>query len=141
MTKVVAGAALLFVLLGLLLIPYAGIEDDEAFFTRAVYGLPSWTSRSPFFHHVIPLMIWPYAGAFKAWLYWPIFHAFGPNAYSFRIPVILAGAATILVFFQLARHLAGPRAALLACLLLATDPSFLLTNTYDWVRSPWNTCS
>lgn len=132
MNRLVAAATLLFVFLGLLLIPYAGIEDDEAFFTRALYGPPIMDFSITAFHHVIPLMIWPYAGALKAWLYWPIFQVFGPNAYSFRIPIILAGAATILLFFRFAQHLAGPRAALVASLLLATDPSFLLTNTYDW---------
>lgn len=132
MTKVAVASALLFVILGLLLIPYAGIEDDEAFFTRAIY----WPSNPDFsitvFHHEIPLMIWPYAGALKAWLYWPILHGFRPNLYSLRVPTVLAGAAAILLFFRLAQHLAGARAALLASLLLATDPSFLLSNAYDW---------
>ncbi len=132
MTKVVLGSALLFVLFGLILIPSAGIEYDEGFFTYVFYGPPHPSFSITIFHHVIPLMIGTYAGALKAWLYWPILHVFGPNPYSFRVPVVLAGAAAIVLFFRLAQHLAGSRAALLACLLLATDPSFLLTNTYDW---------
>src|SRR5579872_513913 len=130
--RVALAAAALFVLLGFLLIPYAGIEDDEAFFTTAIYGPLNPHFRIVVFHHTIPLMIWPYAGALKAWLYRPILALFGPSAWSFRGPVVLAGAATILLLFRFASHLANRRAAVFACLLLASDPSFLLTNTYDW---------
>jgi hypothetical protein len=46
--------------------------------------------------------------------------------------MVLAGAATIVIFYKWAGLFAGPRGALLAALLLATDPVFLLTDTFDW---------
>jgi 4-amino-4-deoxy-L-arabinose transferase-like glycosyltransferase len=84
------------------------------------------------FHHHLPLMVFAYTGALKTYLYWPIFHLFTPNAYSLRLPMILAGVATILAFYCFTKKIAGIQAALLAVVLLASDPSFLLANTFDW---------
>ena len=52
--------------------------------------------------------------------------------YFVRLPMVLVGAVTILVFYKWAGIFAGPRGALLAAVLLATDPTFLLTDTFDW---------
>ena len=43
----------------------------------------------------------------------------------------LLGAATVFIFYHLSLR-SGTRTALLAAFLLASDPSFLLTNTFDW---------
>jgi 4-amino-4-deoxy-L-arabinose transferase-like glycosyltransferase len=130
--KLAIGFACLYALLGLLLIHYAGIETDEAVFATPYYGAFDSSYCISIFHKRIPLMIYPYAGALKALLLWPILLAFGPNAYAVRLPVVILGAVTIVLFFKLAERMAGSRAALLGSLLLATDASFLLTNTYDW---------
>ncbi len=132
MRRIVYGAAGLFVLLGLALVPYAGIEPDEGVFAKPYYGVLAEKYCITVFHHSIPLMVFDYAGALKTLLLWPVVSAFGPNAWSFRVPVILIGGLTIILFFLLAERMAGSRAALIASLLLATDPSFLLTDTYDW---------
>jgi Dolichyl-phosphate-mannose-protein mannosyltransferase len=132
MRRIAIGAACVFLLLGLILIPYAGIEADEVVFAKPCYGLlpPGFSIAA--FHRRIPLMVFPYAGSLKTFLLWPVLSVFGPNVWSIRVPVILIGAATIVLFFLLARRMAGSRAAVVGSLLLATDPSFLLTNTYDW---------
>jgi 4-amino-4-deoxy-L-arabinose transferase-like glycosyltransferase len=132
MGKIAAASALLFSLLGIALIPYAGIQTDEPFFAVPIYEPPVKDYCIPVFHHQIPLMIFPYTGTLKTLLYWPILRIFGPNPYSLRIPVVLIGAVTVLLFFPVAKRMAGAPAALIASLLLATDPSFLLTNTFDW---------
>ena len=46
--------------------------------------------------------------------------------------MVLVGAATIVIFYRWAGIFAGPRGALLAAVLLATDPIFLLSDTFDW---------
>jgi hypothetical protein len=60
----------------------------------------------------------------------------GPDStrasFALRLPMVLVGAATILLFFVLADSLAGRAAALVAAVLLATDTTFLLTDTFDW---------
>jgi hypothetical protein len=49
-----------------------------------------------------------------------------------RLPMVLAGALTVFIFYRFTSRAAGPAAAWIAGFLLATDPSFLLTNTFDW---------
>jgi hypothetical protein len=115
----------LFILLGAALIPYAGIQNDEALFTVPMYTLNSG-------HLQIPLMVMSYVGTLKTVLYLPIFAIAGANVWSLRLPMVLAGALTIWIFYRLSTRVSGPRAALMACALLATDPAFLLPDTFDW---------
>jgi 4-amino-4-deoxy-L-arabinose transferase-like glycosyltransferase len=77
-------------------------------------------------------MVMSYVGALKTFLYWPLFWIFRPSAYLVRLPMVLVGAATIVIFYKWASIFAGPRGALLAAVLLATDPIFLLSDTFDW---------
>lgn len=125
-------AAALFTVLGLIVIPLAGIQNDEALFASQIFtgGYPPF-SLVLFGHHP-PLMVFAYTGALKTYLYWPIFKLFAPGPYSLRIPVLLAGTITILLFYYFARRIAGERAALFAAVLLASDATFLLSNTFDW---------
>jgi 4-amino-4-deoxy-L-arabinose transferase-like glycosyltransferase len=46
--------------------------------------------------------------------------------------MVLLGAVTIFIFFRLAGSIGGRRTALAAAFLLATDPVFLMTQTFDW---------
>ena len=129
---VVLAACGLFVLLGLMLIPYAGLETDEVVFANPFFQPIDDSYQITVLHHRIPLMVISYAGTLKTLLWWPILGVFGANVLSVRLPMVIAGAVTIFLFYRLAERMAGQRAALLAALLLATDPIFLLTNTFDW---------
>jgi hypothetical protein len=123
---------LVFAALELVLIPLAGVQDDEVLFTSPLF-LPAFTPYTlAVLHHHLPLMVFPYTGALKTYLYWPILHLFGSNAYSLRVPMVVAGVLTILGFYDFAKRIAGIHASLLAALLLASDPSFLLPDTFDW---------
>ncbi|MCL4401364.1 MAG: hypothetical protein M1436_01685 [Acidobacteria bacterium] len=84
------------------------------------------------FGHKVPLMLMSYLGALKTWLYVPVFHFWTPTASSVRTPMLLAGTATLWLFFVILHKIAGSRAAVAGCLLLVTDASFLLTTCYDW---------
>jgi hypothetical protein len=130
--KTVLLFALLFVFLGIVLIPYAGLQADEVLFTQPLHGMidPTFSIRA--FHHLVPLMVMSYIGALKSFIYWPLSWIFSPSVYFVRLPMVLIGAATVLVFYKWAGIFAGPRGALLAAVLLATDPTFLLTDTFDW---------
>jgi len=132
MNRWVVACAGLAVLSGLALMKYAGIESDEAVFAMPLYAPFDRNFGVTVFHHHVPLMIFYYAGALKALLYWPIFQIFGVNPLSVRIPIICVTGLTVALWFRLAQRLAGARAARLASLLLASDPSFLITNTFDW---------
>ena len=128
----IATACALFILLGAALIPYAGVQNDEALFTLPLYQLNPGEFSISIFHVHVPLMIMSYVGTLKTLIYAPILAWFGPNVWTVRLPMVLAGALTIFAFYRLTLRSAGFTAALLAAFLLATDPSFLLTDTFDW---------
>jgi hypothetical protein len=130
----------LTILAGCALIPYAGIQMDEALFAGPYYQPVQREFRIRLFHHDIPLMVMTYIGTLKTLLYWPVLAIFrsGFEAHSLRaawvlrLPTVLAGALTVWLFFYLAERSASRRTAVIAASLLASDPTFLLTNTFDW---------
>jgi 4-amino-4-deoxy-L-arabinose transferase-like glycosyltransferase len=120
-----------FFLAGQAFAPTLGIENDEALFGMAL--LPpraDFSIRLGHFH--LPLMLMSYLGALKAWIYRPIFLWFGPGVWSLREPAIVAGAASLWIFYLFMRRLAGYRAALIGCGLLAADSMYFLTTCFDW---------
>ena len=125
-------SSLFFVMIGMSLIPQAGIEDDEALFGSAIYH-PEETAHSvKLFSHRIPLMQMSYLGSLKSWIYVPIFRRWKPSAASIRFPALVLGSVTIWLFWLLLRRIAGYRGATIGSILLATDTSFLMTTCFDW---------
>ncbi len=116
----------------MLFLRYPGLQQDEVLFVR------------PFLRHDTPLYAWhigvlqvpvmsmDYLGALKSWLYWPIFRVWPPGVWSIRLPACAISAGTLVVFAAVVRRTAGPTVAVLACALLASDSSFILTNVFDW---------
>jgi 4-amino-4-deoxy-L-arabinose transferase-like glycosyltransferase len=121
-----------FLLAGLAILPHVGVQNDEALFSHAVYGPSAGLSVLKIGHSELPLMLMSYLGTLKAWIYRPIFHAFGTGIAALRVPVLLAGAASLWLFFLLLFRIAGERAAVIGCILLAADSTYLLTATFDW---------
>jgi len=130
----------LTILAGCALLPYAGIQMDEALFAGPYYQPAAREFRLRVFHHNIPLMVMTYIGTLKTLLYWPLMAVFRscfqahPSwaAWVFRLPTVLVGALTVYIFFYLTERSSSRRAAVVAALLLASDPTFLITNTFDW---------
>jgi 4-amino-4-deoxy-L-arabinose transferase-like glycosyltransferase len=123
--------ALVFFLLGCIFAGYPGLEVDEAMFAAPQYR--DWCFFSiPLRHHRIPVMHLSYCGALKTWLFAPILSVLPPTRMVLRLPAVLMGSATILLFWALLYRLHGRRAAWTGCILLATDTIFLLTTTFDW---------
>jgi Dolichyl-phosphate-mannose-protein mannosyltransferase len=125
-------ACLYFVLAGLTFVYSVGVESDETIFAMAFLKpiSPAYSIRIG--HSHIPLMIMSYIGTLKAWLYRPILKVFGTGMLPLRVPMLLAGAASLWLFFLLLRRIAGVRAAVIGCTLLAADATYLLTICYDW---------
>jgi hypothetical protein len=125
--------------LSAMLIPYAGIQDDEALFASPLYYPLGRELQLRAFHHDVPLMIMSYLGTLKTMLYWRWLPLFGSSVWAVRLPMVFAGAITVFFFYRLIL-LSGPRSATrsaalaagLGAFLLATDPVFLMTNTFDW---------
>jgi 4-amino-4-deoxy-L-arabinose transferase-like glycosyltransferase len=133
--RIVLIFALLFVLMGMILIPYAGLDGDELLFARPFFGPldgGAHIMHALHFHYRPQLMAMSYVGSLKTFLYWPLFWIFQSSVYLVRFPMVLVGAATIVIFYKWAGIFAGSRGALIAAVLLATDPIFLLADTFDW---------
>jgi 4-amino-4-deoxy-L-arabinose transferase-like glycosyltransferase len=123
---------LFFLLAGLAYLPEIGIENDEALFAGVFlkpYG-GAYTVRIG--HSRIPLMVMSYIGTLKAWLYRPLMSSFGTGLTVLRLPVLLAGVASVWLFYRLLYRIAGARAAIIGCTLLAADATYILTTVFDW---------
>src|SRR5580692_436863 len=118
--------------LACILIPYPGLEGDECVFGMATFGGLAREFCISIFHRQFPLMIFYYAGSLKGLVMWPILHLFGANIWSIRLPVALAGAVTAGLTYDFAQRIANRKVAIIAAMLVATDPIFMLTNTLDW---------
>jgi hypothetical protein len=121
-----------FYFAGRAFIPLLGIEADEVLFGQAIFKpRAEWH-----FLHIgetrVSIMLMSYVGALKAWVYGPLMRTWGFSLHTLREPVLLAGVASIWLFFLLIRRVGGDRAALIGCALLATDALYLLTTTFDW---------
>jgi len=112
-------------------LPLLGIQNDEAIF-MASFLEPRGGTIARIGAVRLPVMLVSYTGALKAWVYRPIFAVFAPNAWSLREPAVLAGAASLWLFFLFLRRIAGKRAAVIGCGLLAVDAVYLLTLSFDW---------
>jgi dolichyl-phosphate-mannose-protein mannosyltransferase len=124
-------AASVFVLVASYRIHLPGLYMDEVDFVNAARGGPDNTMIYKRLGSV-PLLIMPYIGALKAWIYAPVFWLFGVSALTIRLPAILLGAATLLIFFQLMQSRVGGVWAVIAIWLIAIDPTNLFTSRLDW---------
>ncbi|HEV2446377.1 MAG TPA: glycosyltransferase family 39 protein [Candidatus Sulfopaludibacter sp.] len=127
-----AAACFLFFLAGQLFIPLLGIEDDEALFAMPLLQPKFWEYAVKVGKSQLALMLMSYLGTLKTLLYKPLLHWFGTGAWSVREPALLAGAASVWLFYLLLRRIAGERAAVVGCCLLAADTAYLLTTVFDW---------
>jgi hypothetical protein len=123
---------ILFVFNGLAIIPHIGIQTDEAIFSSPLFpGGSGWFEIS-IFKKKVPFMVMTYLGTVKTGLYWVLLHAWTPSVYLLRVPVLVLGLSSIIVFYFFALRATCPSTALFATALLSTDTSYLLTTTMDW---------
>lgn len=127
-----AAAVCLFIALGTAFIPLAGLQTDEALFSSPLFLNPGNNLLLKIARGQVPLMVMTYLGSLKALLWAPILAVWGGHIWSVRLPAVLIGAATIFIFYRLVMESQGRSAAGIGAFLLATDPVFLLTDTFDW---------
>ena len=80
----------------------------------------------------LPVMLMPYWGALKAWLLAPWFAWLGASIELIRLSAVVVGAAALVCFLGVARSCSPWPVALLAGLLVATDPSYLFYTRHDF---------
>ncbi len=104
-----------------------GLQYDETLFVNAA------TLRIPgdfinYSLHGIPVMVFPYIGALKSWLYAPLFSIFGTSAAVVRVPVVVLVCAGLVLAYSGVRDLVNRPVAMLAFAALCFDNSvFWLT--------------
>src|SRR5206468_11289936 len=76
----------------------------------------------------VPLLVFPFIGALKAWIYTPIFRLFGVSALTIRLPVILIAAVTLLIFYYAMRA----KLAAIFVWIMTVDPANLFPSRLDW---------
>jgi len=121
-----------FFLTGCLLLPQLGIQTDEAIFVGGIYERHAAYYKCEILGQSIPLMLLSYLGTLKSLIYAVVFAFCTPTPASTRLPVLLIGVLTIWLFSVLLVRIAGRAAAIAGAVLLATDPTFLLTDLFDW---------
>lgn len=85
----------------------------------------------------VPLMVTPYQGALKVHLLAAVFSLWGVSPWTLRVPNVLLGGVTLVLFFALLARVWEPGVAVLAVVLLATDPSYLFYTRHDFNPSAW----
>jgi Dolichyl-phosphate-mannose-protein mannosyltransferase len=123
--------SVLFVAGALTLIPYPGLQEDEMLFGPSIWH-PQFYDHATVGHLMFPRMLLSYLGATKTWLFLFIFKIWRPSLYSVRVPVILIYAMTIWIFYAVLRAVHSRRAGAVGALLLATDPTYVLTGSFGW---------
>jgi Dolichyl-phosphate-mannose-protein mannosyltransferase len=124
-------AACVFVVVASYRIGLPGLYMDEVDFVNAARGGPDNTMIYARLGSV-PVLIMPYLGALKAWLYAAVFWLFGVSALTIRLPAILIAAFTLLIFFQLMKSHVGTVWAIITTWLMTVDPANLFPSRLDW---------
>lgn len=79
----------------------------------------------------LPLLIFPYIGALKSWIYTPIFAVFGVSPVSIRLPAILISCGTLALGYALVRRILTPKWAVAFTGACAVHPGFVLLTRVD----------
>ena len=129
-TALAAGLTVLLfarVVLSVTEIGHPGLQQDETLFVNAAtLRLPGVYLLHSF--HGLPLMVFPYIGALKSWIYAPVFSVFGTTAASIRVPAVLIVCLGLVLAYRAVSDVAGRATAVLAFVWLCFDNSvFWLT--------------
>ncbi len=108
-----------------------GVEYDEALFVNAAIGgnTDEFVYRRMF---GVPFMLMPYIGALKAYIYYPVFYAFGVSPETIRYPVIALSLITVVIIWRIGRLCFGPVTGSIVILLIAADPTFIFMSKLDY---------
>lgn len=108
-----------------------GLHYDETLFVNAATG---GLKGDFIFRRVlgIPVMLMPYIGALKAYVYYPIFRVAGVSPETIRYPTIFISVISLLVIFAIWRNVFGSWIAAFAVVLVGTDPAFIFVSKIDF---------
>ena len=107
-----------------------GLQYDEILFVNAAAGGPT---NGLFVRRIlgVPVMVMPYMGALKAYIYYPVFKLFGVSPATIRWPIIVLSLVTLGLIYGVARSSFGRLTSALLVLVVAVDPTFIYTTKLD----------
>jgi 4-amino-4-deoxy-L-arabinose transferase-like glycosyltransferase len=109
-----------------------GLYYDELLFAPAAMGRHA-SFQAPYRSWLgIPLMVFPYIGALKAWIYAPIFRILGVSALTIRLPVIFISCGTLALGYAVVRKVLSPAWAVAFTAACVVHPGFVLQTKVDW---------
>jgi hypothetical protein len=128
----VGGSVLFFVTAASLWLDRPGLYMDESNFVDAALG-GHFPHQLYVFQRVgrVPILIIPYIGTLKAFIFAPIFALWGVSVVTIRVPVIIISALTLVVTYFMGREVIGRWSAILV-LLMGTCPTFIFMSKVDW---------
>lgn len=108
-----------------------GLYYDEALFVNSASG-----GVTDLFVYKriagIPVMLMPYIGALKSWLYVPIFKLFGIDLFTIRLPAVLLGALALGLTWRYVQQQFGAMAAAFFLFMAAVEPGTVFHSRLDW---------
>jgi hypothetical protein len=125
-TPTLLGLLSLYLALATYKIHLPGLYYDEMLFVGPAAG-----ERSYLKCFGLPLLIFPYIGALKSWIYTPIFALFGVSPASIRLPAILISCGTLALGYSLVRRILTPPWAVAFTGACAVHPGFVLLTRVD----------
>lgn len=120
----------LFIILNSFNIKYPGIQYDEVLFVNAALGGID-NSFTRYSIGGFPILLMPYIGALKAYLYMPIFFIFGVSPASIRLPTILLTAVSIYILFKTIHIAFNRKIAWITFILLVLDQNIAAHTRID----------
>ena len=129
---IAVGSALLFIALAAWSLESPGLHYDEALFVNGALGgvTDSFVHRRVF---GIPVLLMPYMGALKSYLFAPVFALLGVSIETIRAPAVLLGAMCVLLGYKVGQQVSGSRwIGALFTLTMATDPIFVFLGRTDF---------
>jgi hypothetical protein len=111
------------------------VQYDESLFVNAATDGGFGSDSTSFVQQRllgVPVLLMDYIGAFKAWLYTPIFALFGVSKFTIRAPMVVAFVFSVWLCLSLVRRYSNFWIASVAALLFASEPVFALMARNDW---------
>lgn len=128
--KLVILFILLYFLISIINPGVPGVNNDQLMFVNTATLNPDnsflWKSFKG-----VPIMIFPYIGALKSYLYMPIFYLFGVNIISIRLPQIIIICLSLFILYRSLTILFNKKIGIITILLLSLDPSLIIYSKTD----------
>jgi len=113
-------------------IRYPGTQYDEALYVNAALGGIDKTTFMTRVFHKVPILLMPYIGALKSYIYFPIFKLFGVSAITMRVPQVILTAFSLFILHKLIyKHTNSLRIAISVVAITAFDASFIIFTRLD----------